>query len=253
MNKLHVILLSIAAICALWLFTNLQKAPTVAQSSDVLVVGTNTDYPPFSFIKDGKLTGFEIDVVQELGKRLNKNLDYKDMAFTNLMPELQSGKIQIVAAGMTPTPERAKRVLFAPPHLAGDPLVIVTMNPNKVTGLEDLRGKEVVVNEGYVADSYMTQWSGAQLTRLITPADSFLALKSGRAFAYVDTKAAITPFFQQYGTQEFSMIPIANSEQTTALAISPKYPELLDNVQKILHEMREDGTLDALAKKWGLA
>lgn len=254
MKKLLIIALAIAALApVVWYFS---KHKTTASKNplelDTLIVGTSSDYPPFSFLKDNEYTGFEIDVAKEVASRLGKTIIFKDMPFTTLIPELQNGTIHMIAAGMTPSPERAKRIAFTRPHFTGDPLVIVTRSQNKITSLEDLRGKEVVVNEGYTADNYMTEWGGSLLSRLTSPADAFLALKSGRAYAYVDAQAAVLPFFQQYGYENFIMIPVPGTGSETALGISLKQPEFKARVQEILDVMQADGILDKLKKKWNL-
>lgn len=257
MKKLLPIFLALGVLAPVaWYFFVRKPVDATPLSLETILVGTNSEYPPFSFIKDNQLTGFDIDVVTEVVRRLGKKIAFKDMTFTTLIPELQRGRIHLIAAGMTPTPERAKRIAFTTPHLTGDTLVIVTKVHNKVGGLEDLRGKEVVVNEGYAADDFITKWGGAvRISRLNSPADAFLALKSGREFAYVDARDAVLPFFQQYGYDQYTMVPIPGSEHITAtsLGVSPRYPEFQDAVQNELTHMLHDGTIEQLKKKWGIS
>lgn len=254
MKKQTVILFALATtiVFAWYRLTDKKTAITGALDVETLIVGTSGDYPPFSFIKNNEYVGFEIDVAREIARRLGKKIFIKDMPFTTLIPELQMGKISMIAAGMTFSPERAKRVAFTRPHFTGDPLVIVTRVQDKIATLEDVRGKEVVVNEGYTADNYVTEWGGSPIVRLMSPADAFLALKSGRAFAYIDAKAAVMPFFQQYGAENFSMMPIPGTGSTIALGFSLKDPKFTEQVQAILNAMQAAGTLDTLKKKWNL-
>ncbi len=255
MKKWFIPLLALGVLAPVaWYFTERKHVDLDPLKQDTIIVGTNAEYPPFSFIQNGKLIGFDIDVAREVVHRLDKKIEFKDMAFTTLIPELQRGRVHLIAAGMTPTPERAKRIAFTEPHLTGDILVIVARSSHGEMSLENLRGKEVVVNEGYAADGFMTEWGGALLTRLNTPADAFLALKSGRAIAYVDARDAVLPFFKQYGYEQFSMSPIPGSEQVTAtsLGISTNYPVFQQEVQRILTQMHDDGTLEQLKKKWGI-
>jgi arginine/lysine/histidine transporter system substrate-binding protein len=235
------------------LVKRVQKKPQAYTEITTLIVGTSSDYPPFTFIKDGELMGFEIDLVEEIGGRLSTTIEFKDMAFANLIPGLMTGKIHLIAAGLTPTEERAKRVLFSTPYITDESLVIITTATHKVTSINDLRGKEVVVNEGYSADQYMTQWAGSNLIRLTCPADAFLALKSNRAFAYVDAKIAVGPFFQCYNNDQFTMTPIEGTAQSIALAVSPSHSLLLAKIENVLDALQTDGTLEALKKKWGIA
>lgn len=87
---------------------------------DTIIVGTNTAIAPFSFKEDDTIVGFDIDVMTEAAKRLDKNVIFKDMPLDTLIPEIQLGNIHVIAGGITPTPERAQRTLFTQPHLISD-------------------------------------------------------------------------------------------------------------------------------------
>lgn len=222
---------------------------------DTIIVGTNAEFQPFSFKENDDITGFDIDVITEVLKRLNKQMIIKDMPFDALIPEIQLGNIHVIAAGITPTPERAQRALFTRPHLAaGNPLVIISLPTLPLTSLDDLAGKTVVVNEGYVADSYMSEQPEIHLIRLSSAAvsDGMLALESNRADAFVTALYSIKPYFEKHNQSNFSVTPIQATEETSAFAISKHYPELRDYIQMTLDRMKEDGSLDALKKKWNL-
>lgn len=232
-----------------------EKKIITATPLNTIIVGTNSEFQPFSFKEDDTITGFDIDVIKEVCKRLNKEIIFKDMPFDALLPEIQLGNIHVIAAGITPTPERAQRTLFTRPHLAaGNPLVIVTPQEAPLTTIDDLLGKTVVVNEGYVADSYMSEQPGIHLIRLSSNAigDSMLALESGRADALVAALHSINPYFKKHDQSKFSITPIPGTEESSAFAISKHYPELRDYIQMTLDRMKEDGTLNALKRKWDL-
>jgi arginine/lysine/histidine transporter system substrate-binding protein len=121
------------------------------------------------------------------------------MPFTTLIPQIQSGNLHVIAAGLTPTPERERVMFFTKPYLESDPLVVVSLAKNpKINSLDDLKGKTVIVNEGFSAERYMSALEGIDLKRLPTVADAFLSLQSGRADAFVVAANSIKPFFKQY-------------------------------------------------------
>jgi len=221
-------------------------------AGDVVVVGTNAEYSPFSFIEKDTIVGFDIDLIKEICKRLNKKVEIKDMPFDVLIPEMQRGSVQIIAAGMTPTPDRAKEVLFTRCYFTGDPLVIVAPVSNSLTTIDQLKNKKVVVNEGYTADYYMSDIKGPELIRLPTPAAAFLALQVKRAAAYVAARSTVSSFFNQYGTENFTTTPIPNTEEKYALVVSPHSSIGVAELNKLIDAIKDDGTLDKLKKKWGL-
>jgi arginine/lysine/histidine transporter system substrate-binding protein len=258
-KQFFVIVLGVLIVRGFFLYYTPQTdAPAeckVISTSDVITIGTSADYPPFSFVQEDQIIGFDIDVAQEVAHRLDKKATIKNIPFDALMIEAQRGSIDIVAAGMTTTPEREKKLFFTKPHLTGDSLLIIAPKKGPViTSVQDLRGKETLVNEGYVSDMYLTQHEHEiPLIRLETVAEAFMALQTGRGAAFVTAKHAAQPFFDKYGTQEFYITPIANTTDSYSLAITKKKPKLFQDVQLVLNEMEKDGTLPTLKKKWGLS
>jgi polar amino acid transport system substrate-binding protein len=219
--------------------------------ADTLVVGTNAEFPPFTYMENNVIVGFDIDVIKEVGKRLNKKIKIKDMPWDALIPELILGNLDVVAAGMSYTEERSKRMLFTKNYLNEDPLVMMTKVDHDVD-LNDLNGKTVVVIEGYTADLLMSQKKGVTLIRLPTQADGFMALKSGRADAFVTAKSTVDAFFEKQDATQFKTTPIEGTTETCALVIPKSKPQVLAEVQKALDEMESDGTLDKIRIKWKL-
>lgn len=225
--------------------------PSATRKENVIIVGTNAEYPPFTFKADGEIVGFDIDLAKEVCHRLGKEIDLRDMPFDALIPELTLGYVDVAAAGISTNEERAKRILFTESYLSGDPLFIVSVSP-EITTIADLTSKVVVVNEGYTSDLFLTTTTTLDLTRLAMPAEGFLALKTGRADAFVTARSTAMSFIAVQGDNQFHYSPIENSSENYALAISKKYPELLVPIQQALNEMEQDGTIDQLKTKWKL-
>lgn len=252
MNSRNIILLGILLLTSgiVW-YAILQKKSCSPMTTNTLIVGTNAEFPPFSFMEHNEIVGFDIDIAREVAQRLNKTIELKNMSFDALIPSLQLGSIHMIAAGMTPTPERARRVLFTKPHMMGDSLVIVSLKDKPFNSLDALQDKTVVVNQGYTADTFMSD-KPVHLIRLSSAliSDGLLALKSKRADAFVAAYSSVKPFFERHGTNVLQWVPIPNTQETDALAISPQYPQLAQETQKVLDIMEADGTLQQLKKKW---
>ena len=170
-----------------------------------LIVGTNAEFPPFSFIENKTIIGFDIDVAKEVAKRLDQPIEWKDMPFDALIPDTILGRVDFVAAGMSYTEERAKRVLFTKPYLTEDPLVILSASEQPL-GLDDLNNKTVVVIEGFTADLLMSSKNGFNLIRLPAQADGFMAIKSGRADAFVTAKSTVDLFLKGKMPRSFILL-----------------------------------------------
>ncbi len=218
-----------------------------------IIVGTAAEFPPFEYIHNDQIVGFDIDLIQEIVRRLGKRMVLKDMPFTTLIPQLQNGSIAVIAAGISPTPERAQLVLFTKPYLETDPLVVVTLAKNPIHSLADLKNKVVLVNEGFSAERYMSTVPDIDLKRLPTVSDAFLSLMSKRADAFVVAANNIKPFFKQYNKDDFSLFTIPETNEQTVFAISKLHPVLAEQIETVLTQLQQEGFVDQLKKKWDIS
>jgi len=242
-----------ALVLALIWFIKPQSSQISSQDTNAIIVGVSADFPPFTFFDKDQIVGFEIDLVMEIGRRLGRHIEIKNMPFSTLLPTLQLGQLQLIAGGLTATPERAKHVLFTKPYVQDNPLVIVSLANHPVQDLAGLKNQEVIVNEGYTSDLYLSKIDEIALKRLKTPAEAFLALKSGRAIAFVTAKDTVRPFFDQSSAQDFYLVDLAGTNESASLAVSPQYPALLREMQVALDDLEQDGTLNQLKTKWHLS
>lgn len=229
------------------------KKPKSTVPTEV-VVGTSADFPPFSFIdQTGNLTGFDIDLIDEVFKRLALAYRIENMPFESLLPQMQFGSVDMIAAGMSPTPERAARIIFSDAYLQADPLTIVSLAAhNTINSIEDLAGKIVAVNQGYVADMKLSERPEIVLLRLPSISDAILALQHGKADAFVTGARTVKPLKDTLGETDLQVTPIEQMQEITALGISKKLPHLAERVNTMLQQMRDDGTLTMLQEKWHL-
>ena len=254
-KTLSFILLAASAILIIfWYRSTSDRRPL----GDTLIVGTSADFPPFSFrASDDSITGFDIDVIKEIARRLSMGIELQDKQFSTLLPQLELGQIHAIAAGMTPTKERAERVTFTKPYLSGNPLLIVSRQSDpKITGLSDLKGKNVLVNTGYTADLYMSSLQDSllpdttTLLRLPKVTDALTALEQGKADAFVTASFTLMPYVKE-GDTRFNYFPLTETDEQSAIAFSKELPAaFIERAQQALDDMEADGSLDALKKKW---
>ncbi len=216
-----------------------------------LIVGTNAEFPPFAYIEENAIVGFDIDIAKEVGARLGKEIKIVDLPFDALIPQLALKRFDFVAAGMTYTKERSKRALFSKPYINQDPFVICTNNKELNTP-ESLIGKKVVVIEGFTADLFLSSQKGIELVRLPTQADGFMAIKCGRADAFVTAKSTVDAFEAVHDSNQFYSTILDGTGDSYALVFPKSKATLLAEVEAVLDAMEEDGTIDLLKTKWGL-
>lgn len=254
--KQSLIIFFFVSVCSLFLLFKIIQQFARQHDEQTIVVGTSADYPPYAFvdIKSGQVVGFDIDVAKEVVKRLNKNIQVKDIPFASLVFDLFYQYIDIIAAGMSPTEKRSKKVLFSQAYLQDDPLIVLTNKSSKpIQSLEGLQPKKVVVNTGYTADLYLSDKKNIDLVRLKNPAESIVALKSGAADAFVCAKSSLATFMHKKSlAQDFHVAVLPDTGDKYALAVNKNNHRLLEQVNKALDEIKQDGTLELLKKKWNL-
>jgi len=255
-NHILIAVLSALLISSFFIWRSIKKTGPGTITTQTIIIGTNAEYPPFTFIQNDTIVGFDIDIAKEVFRRLKIKTEVKDMSYTSLIPALQLDKVHVLAAGMTATPERAQQVIFTNPYLKNDPLLVISLSKNTlINSVDELTGKNIVVDEGYTSDRYMSNVPGIQLQRTTSPVQGFLVLRSGRADAYVIARSSAQQFLQKYGEKEFNIfeIPDEKAKESYSLAISKKHPELATKIQKTLNEMQSDGTIQKLRTKWKLS
>jgi len=222
---------------------------------DPLLVGISADYKPFTFREDNTIQGFEIDLIQEVTRRLGVSYELHDLTFEVLLMQLRANSLHVVASGLSSTPERREQVNFSQPYLIEDPLYIVTLadKHQEVHGIEDLYNKTVIVNQGYTAESYMQQFPYISLLPLHNVSDAILALNAEKAYAFVTAAHTMKPVFEQYGYETFHVVPLQDVTETISLALSKQYPELQKAIDEIITQLHQEGFITQLKHTWNIS
>ena len=135
------------------------KTPEDIQNAGKLVMATNAEFEPFEFKDGDEVVGIDIEISQKIAEKLGVELEVSDIAFDTLITALQSGKADIVAAGMTADEDRKKNVDFSDPYFNASQAIIVA-NDSDIVSRTDLNGKTVGVQLGTTGDKYCTNEDG---------------------------------------------------------------------------------------------
>jgi len=236
----------------------IQKAyqPQRESIPDPLIVGTSADYKPLAFRDENNdIQGFDIDLTAEIARRLGVTYRIKDLAFEFLLYELQNTSIHVVAAGLSYTEKRAEQVTFTQPYMVEDPLVVVTTadKQEEIQDVSDLYHKTVAVNQGYTAETYITSFDTITPLRLPSVSEAILALKAGKADAFVTASHSMKPVLQEYGGDDFAVFSVHNATETISLAVSQAYPKLHTEINRIVTQLQNEGILEHLKDKWQIS
>lgn len=200
-----------------------------------LVMMTNATFPPYEYVKDGVVTGVDADLAQKIADELGVELEILDMDFDLLIDALNSGKGDLVAAGMSITPERQENVDFSIPYVDST-LLIVVPTGSAITGPDDLAGLTISVQESTTSDLYVTDnVEGANVLRFKDAVEAGNAVKTGKAdVAVIDQMTAQNVV--NASPDELELLGEALAQEQYAMAIGKDKPDLMAVVNKVLQE-----------------
>lgn len=220
----------------------------IALAKEKIYIGTNAEFPPFEYLENGKITGFDIELMNEIGKVLNADIKIQDMAFDGLLPALQLKKVDVVIAGMTATEERMKTVAFTQPYYTASQVIIVKEGDNSIKSFEDLKGKRVGVMLGFTGDTVVSEIEGVKIERFNAAYAGIMALKADKADAVVLDSEPAKNYVKQNPGLKLAEADAAKEEY--AIAIRKNDKALLAKIEKALAEIKANGTYDKLIEKY---
>jgi polar amino acid transport system substrate-binding protein len=239
-----IVILAVAAIGGYYYYT---QKPV---EKKLLVVGTNTPFPPFEYVENGVVTGFDIEVIRALAQRAGyEDIEVKDMAFDSLITALQQGQIDAIAAGMTITPERQEQVSFTDSYWEADQSILVRKDSFNPQGIADLKRKTVGVQTG-TTGAGLAEENNATLGP-IKYYDTFmmavLDLVNGRLDAVIVDSPVAVAFTKQYSVQVASTV---RTGEQWGFAVRKDDTALLTGLNSALQEFKGSTEWDALIVKY---
>lgn len=218
----------------------------------VLKVGTNPDFPPFEFTEDGKTDaykGFDIDLVNAIGKEIDYKVEIKSINFDGLIPALQSKDIDIIASGMTITQERQKSVTFSSPYYTSGLSILVPANSD-IKSFGDLEGKKIAVQIGTSSQEEASKVKNATVQPLNSSVDVFMELQAGHTDAVINDRPVTLYYLKETGKDNVKILDEILQSQQYGFAMRKDDEELVQKVNAALKTLKENGEYAKLYEKW---
>ena len=218
-----------------------------------LIVGFDQDFPPMGFVgDDGEYTGFDLELAQEVAKRLGLEYKAQPIAWDSKDMELESGNIDCIWNGFTMT-GREDDYTWTEPYMANQQVFVVA-NDSDVSSQADLAGKIVEVQADSSAEAALKEAPELTATfkELLTTADyntAFMDLEQGAVDA-IAMDVIVAGYQIQQRNADFKILDDSLSEEEYGVGFKKGNTELRDKVQSTLEEMAEDGTLQEVSEKW---
>ena len=218
------------------------------KKDNVLKVGTNADFPPFEYHENGQIVGFDIDLINEIGNKLNKKIEFEEMEFNTLLTALSSGKVDLIISGLDITDERKQQVDFTQGYYANE-LSLVVLNDSNIKNINDLKGKKVGTELGTSSDNYVNELKDVKNIQFNDSSSTIMNLKSNKVDAVIIDKPVAEKILKNVnGCKILENVNIKTSEM--GIAVNKNNKELLNDLNKALTELKNNGKLKELNVKY---
>lgn len=217
----------------------------------ILVVGLSAEYPPFEFQQQGKIIGFDIDLIKAIGQKLDKEIQIQDMSFHSLIASLHTGKIDIAISGMTITPERSKNVDFTQVYY--HPSLAIVYLKNHPLDSNTFSNKKIGVQLGTTMEKWIKQQTKEQQHVEIISLDTNPPLIEKLKLQQIDYIVIETLQAVEFCKLNPSLAfqTIGQSDEGYGIALA-KNSALKPEIDAALAALQADGTLEHIQEKWGL-
>lgn len=225
--------------------------PTLAnaQSAGIIRVATDATFPPFEFSKDGKRTGFDIELIETLAKSMGKKVEWTEIDFKGLIPGMVSKRFDMAASAIYITEDRRKVVDFTDPYYPGGLVMVVKSGNTTILKPEDMIGKKVAVQVGTKSVGYLKEFfPQVERVEVEKNQEMFNLVEIGRADAAVTGKPAALEYAK--ARPGVKVLDKQVSVELYGFAVRKDLPELTRGMNAALKKSKLDGSYDSLVKKW---
>ena len=238
------------------------QPPASIASAGTLVFCSDITYPPEESYKPGTTEpeGSDIDIGNDIAERMAVTARFDNTGFDGIIAALLAQKCDAIISGMNDTPERRKQVAFVDYLRVGQSFMVAKGNPEHITGIDSLAGKDASVETGTTNKDYLEAQNkrlkaqGKQPIHVVTfpkDTDAANALKTDKVDAYFGDSPVVAYYIERdpdsfaIGGTPVNPIPIG-------IAIRKEDTELQAAVRKAIAAMYADGTIDDILARWKL-
>lgn len=235
---------------------NKEKADGAQETNEVktYVVGFDNTFAPMGFEKDGENMGFDIDLAKKVEEKMNVKFKFQSIDWTLKEAELESKNIDMIWNGYSITDQRKEKVLFSVPYMKNRVLILVNKDSD-IQAKEDLKGKIVSTQDQSSAlDALVEDQISQELKEIVTYAsfnDVFSDLETDRAAAIVVDETMGLYYLSNTGeSDKFRILKDDLGSEEYAVGFRKDDTELVENFNKALKELEDEGEIQKIYEKW---
>ena len=243
--------ISLFAVIILLLFYTISckvtaNADDVGPSGKKLIVGCDATYPPFEFVKDGKIDGFDIDIAREIAKRMDREIEIISIKWDSSYQIPQDINLDMIISAISISKGKEGIVDFSSPYFVMK-YMLITLSETDIKIKEDLKGKAIGIlktEKNCLSEDYLLNYKIESYDDIVTMLDD-LGNKN------IDGVLISLPMWVLLVENKgiYCVLEVVKSNKEFGIVFT-KGSALKEEVDKILEEIKEDGTYDDIYNKW---
>ncbi|MBZ4665879.1 MAG: amino acid transporter substrate-binding protein [Mahella sp.] len=218
------------------------------------VVGLDDTFAPMGFRDEkGEIVGFDIDLAKEAAKRMGVDVEFKPVEWDGIIMSLNNGDIDVIWNGLTITESREKEINFTKPYMSNRQIIMIKKG-SPIKGKEDLADKVVGVQMNSSSDEALTADkktadSLKEIRRFQDNATALMDLSAGRLDAVV-VDEILGRYYMTKKPDEYDILEDNFGEEQYGIGVRKSDIAFLEQLNKVMDEMKADGTASEISKKW---
>ncbi len=228
-----------------------------ASSVKKIIVGLDDNYPPMGFRDDNnEITGFDVDMAKEASKRLGYTVEFRPIDWNSKEAELKSGRIDVLWNGLDITEKRKENMLFSEPYMDNKQILFVKKGSvESYTNENDLVGKSVGTQSGGTAEEYINENTSLKSSMKVYKAyddylTAFMDLENGRLDVVVCDEITGRFYMSKHADKIEAIDVTVGPVSEFGIGFRKEDTELRNTVQKVLDEMKADGSSAKISENW---
>ncbi|MEW9502317.1 amino acid ABC transporter substrate-binding protein [Jeotgalibacillus marinus] len=220
------------------------------QEEGTIIVGTEGTYSPFTFHDDSDtLTGYDVEVMNELAERMGVEVKYMETQWDSMFEGLNSSRFDVIANQVGVNEERLEKYDFSDAYTVSGAVIVTLEADSSITSFEDLEGIQSAQSLTSNFADIATE-NGAEIVPVEGLVQTIELIRSGRAEVTVNDKLAILEYLKEQPNSGVKIAAEESDVSESAFMFRQGNEELVEEFNKYLAEMKEDGTLAEISEEW---
>jgi len=220
---------------------------TVSENKGLLIVGSDTTYPPFEFMDNGAIAGFDIDLIKEIVSRMKKEIEITSSSWDPEFKDLIDGKLDIVISAVSIEADKTAIVDYSKPYYALEYL-LVSVSGSEIRTKQDLAGKKIgvlKVGKSNINKDYLSNYEVSDYENIM----DMLSALGNKEIEAVLINLPLAVNLLKDNKDMYLVLDKIKSDKEFAIVFKKGSPLVLQ-VNQILGTMATDGKYQSIYDKW---